>query len=72
MGRYLCVLTVMCAGVLAAVVSPALAACPGANGRIAFVSNRDGGDEDIWTMNPDGSHPINLTPRSAANDGSPN
>ncbi len=29
-------------------------------GKVAFTSNRDG-SWDIWTMNPDGSDPINLT-----------
>jgi len=39
---------------------PAQAAFPGANGRIAFVSNRDANDE-IYLMNADGSAPANLT-----------
>ena len=29
-------------------------------GKVAFTSNRDG-NWDIWTMNPDGSDPVNLT-----------
>ena len=29
-------------------------------GKVAFSSNRDG-NWDIWTMNPDGSNPVNLT-----------
>ncbi len=29
-------------------------------GKIVFSSNRDG-NSDIWTMNPDGSNPVNLT-----------
>ena len=37
--------------------------------KIAFSSNRDG-NWDIWTMNPDGSDPVNLT-RDAAADFSP-
>ncbi len=43
---------------------PALAAYPGANGRIAFVSNRDDdnrGNLEIYTMNPDGSDVQRLT-----------
>jgi len=71
MCRLLCVLSVMCAGVLATGVSPALAAFPGENGRIAFVSQRDGG-ADIWTMNPGGSGLVNLTADSAADDSNPN
>ena len=35
-------------------------------GKVAFASNRDG-NWDIWTMNPDGSHPVNLT-RDVASD----
>ena len=46
----------------------ALAAFPGDNGRIAFDSFRDGADVDIWTVNPDGSDPLNLTADSAAED----
>jgi Tol biopolymer transport system component len=46
----------------AMVAAPTLApaAVPGANGRIAFVSDR-GGSADIWTMNPDGSRQHQLT-----------
>ena len=33
-------------------------------GKVVFVSNRDG-NWDIWTMNPDGSNPINLTQDAA-------
>src|SRR5688572_22681924 len=35
--------------------SAASAVLPGDNGRIAFISDRDGDDLDIFTMNPDGS-----------------
>ena len=35
-------------------------------GKVAFASNRDG-NWDIWTMNPDGSDPVNLT-RDLASD----
>ena len=34
---------------------------PGDNGRIAFSSDRDGGNIDIYTMNPDGSGVVQLT-----------
>ena len=50
---------------LAAVASPAEAAFPGQNGKIAFVT---GGD--IWTMNVDGSMRTQLT-SGAAEDGVP-
>jgi Tol biopolymer transport system component len=45
---------VACAAVLLAVSQKAQAAFPGKNGRIAFVSDRDG-DFDIYTVRPDGS-----------------
>ena len=31
-----------------------------ANGKIAFISNREG-PSDVWIMNADGSDPVNLT-----------
>lgn len=46
---------------------PARAAFPGQNGKIAFVSNRDGNDE-IYAMNPDGSGQVNLTNLDSASD----
>jgi Tol biopolymer transport system component len=69
MTRILCALAVICLGGLASGVSPALGAFPGDNGKIAFDSDRDGGDIDIWTMNPDGSDPVNLTADSEGSDG---
>jgi TolB protein len=71
MTRVLCVLAVICLGGLATGVSPALGAFPGDNGKIAFDSDRDGGDPDIWTMSPDGRDQINLTANSEAEDTSP-
>jgi hypothetical protein len=38
------------------------AAFPGANGKIAFSTDRDGNWE-IYVVNPDGTNPINLTSR---------
>jgi Tol biopolymer transport system component len=62
---------VMMAVVLLAVPGVAFTAFPGDNGRIAFESDREGTDPDgdgplgpdpdIWTMNPDGTDPLNLT-----------
>jgi len=46
---------------------PAEAAFAGKNGRIAFMSNRDG-DFEIFTMRPDGSGVKQLT-RNKADDG---
>ncbi len=51
---------------------PAFGAFPGENGKIAFDSDRRGGDEDIWTMDPDGRNLVNLTAKSKANDFAPN
>jgi len=46
--------------------NPAEAAFPGVNGKIAFVSNRDGNYE-IYVMNADGSNVVRLT-NNTAND----
>ena len=70
MTRILCALAVICVGGFATGVSPALGAFPGDNGKIAFESERDGGDTDIWTMNPHGSNQVNLTANSEGNDAS--
>ena len=50
---------------LALFSSPAQAAFPGQNGKIAFVRG-----DDIWTMNPDGTGQVNLT-NSAAVESNP-
>ena len=52
-------------------MSPALGAYPGDNGKIAFDSDRQGGDIDIWTMNPNGRSLANLTAGSKAHDQTP-
>lgn len=69
--RVVTVLAAVCVGGLATGVGPAVAAFPGANGKIAFNSDRDG-SSDIWAMNPNGSEQVNLTPASPADDGLPN
>lgn len=51
--------TIVAASV-ALTATDALATYPGANGKIAFVSDRDG-DEDIYLMNSDGTGPVQLT-----------
>lgn len=68
MTRLALVLPALCAGGLAAAASPALAAFPGQNGRIAFDSDRHGGDGDIWTMRPGGGDLRNVTRGSDATD----
>ena len=46
---------------------PAQAAFPGQNGKIAFVSDRDGVDE-VYSMNPDGTGQTRLTTNKAFDD----
>jgi TolB protein len=41
--------------------SPAGATYPGLNGKIVFVSTHDGGDTDVFTINPDGTGLTQLT-----------
>ena len=41
--------------VLVLLVVPGTALAGGNNGKIAFVSKQNGGDEDIWLINPDGT-----------------
>ncbi len=66
------VVACVCVGSLAVVAVPAQAAFPGKNGRIAFQSDRSGGDSDIWTMNSDGTAAVNLTESSTGGDEAPN
>lgn len=54
------VVTSVLAAIMMAATRKAEAAFPGLNGRIAFYNNRD-----IWTVNPDGSDQMNLTPGPA-------
>jgi Tol biopolymer transport system component len=72
LSRVLRLMAVICVGGLAAGVSPALGAFPGANGKIAFESERRDGNSDIWTMNPDGRNLDNLTRDSDGTDGQAN
>lgn len=46
---------------LVGIATPAAATYPGTNGRIAFDSDRSGGDHNIFTMKPDGSDVRQLT-----------
>ena len=55
------------ASALAEQARPAQAAFPGANGKIAFGSERDGNAE-IYSMNPDGSNQTNLTQAAGEDD----
>ena len=62
----------VCAGSLAAGVGPALAAFPGANGKIAYEHYVPAVDDtDIWTMSPNGRHQVNLTNDPSAPQWSP-
>jgi Tol biopolymer transport system component len=47
---------------------PALAAFPGANGKVVFMSNRDG-DSEIYTISPNGSNLARLTKNEGTQDG---
>ena len=47
-------------GLVVAVASPVAATVSGEDGRIAYVSGVDG-DFEIYSVNPDGSDPVNLT-----------
>jgi Tol biopolymer transport system component len=51
-------------------VSPAHAAFPGANGKIAF-AHCPSGPCDIWTMNADGANKVDTTNTPTANEASP-
>jgi tol-pal system beta propeller repeat protein TolB len=64
----------LCAGLAAATIvvpaSPALAAFPGANGKIAFVST-DGGFSQIHTISADGTGEVNVTDDPSASYSQP-
>ena len=64
--RLMTAMTILLAGVLLVVMKPSEAAFPGTNGRIVFASGQElsggaVGDTDIFTMNPDGTEPAQLT-----------
>jgi hypothetical protein len=61
---------VVAAAVLALVAAPAHAAFPGQAGKIAFHTNRDSGNFEIYTMNSNGTSPTRLT-NNAADDVTP-
>jgi Tol biopolymer transport system component len=62
-------LAVLTVAALLALPATAMTAFPGDNGRIAFESDRaTPGLADVWTINPDGSDPLNLTADSAGDD----
>jgi TolB protein len=60
MCRLLRVLGVFCVVGLGAGAPAAFGSFPGANGKIAFVSERTG-DDEIWAMSPHGANQVNLT-----------
>ena len=64
MKTYLC--AAVCAATLAGAATPALA-----TDRIVFDSDREGLDLDIWSMRPDGSRLVNLTPDGSNPPGAP-
>ena len=72
MTRIWCPVAAVCAVALAAGVSPAHAAFPGTNGKIAFISDRQGDAFDIWTMDPNGHGLANLTATPHADELWPN
>jgi WD40-like Beta Propeller Repeat len=60
---------VSAAAVLTVMAGEARAAFPGANGKLVFETNRDG-NEEIYTMNSDGTNRVDLT-RNPADDTDP-
>ena len=56
--------TVLLVLAMVVAVDRAQGAYPGENGKIAFDSDRRGGDSDVWTMDPGGGNLVNLTAKS--------
>src|SRR6266852_8051948 len=71
--RLLPVLVTALVPVLVAAAPPARATFPGASGRIALVSDRFGGTDNVFSMKPDGSDVRQLTSVTAdqGGDGEP-
>ena len=65
MATALVMLLLATAAVVALPSQAASATFPGENGKIVFFSNRDG-NEEIYTMNPDGSGQMRLTENDAS------
>ena len=65
MAAALVMLLLATAAVVALPSQAAFATFPGENGKIVFFSNRDG-NEEIYTMNPDGSGQMRLTENDAS------
>jgi Tol biopolymer transport system component len=65
--RVIGLLAPLCAIGAAVCVAPA-ALASGMNGKIAFVINPDGADDEISVMNSDGSNPVQITNNSVADN----
>lgn len=62
MRRLLLLLSVLSLTVLSLISTEMVGAThPGINGKIAFIVNAAGGEQDVWTANADGSSAVNLT-----------
>ena len=62
MRRLLLLLSVLSLTVLSLISTEMAGAThPGINGKIAFIVNAAGGEQDVWTANADGSSAVNLT-----------
>jgi Tol biopolymer transport system component len=66
MGSVRARITLVAVAALLVVPASAQATFPGANGKIAFVR-----DNDIWTMNPDGSNQVDITNTPTAHEDAP-
>jgi tol-pal system beta propeller repeat protein TolB len=71
-GRCAIVTMALVVGGSTALAPPAAATYPGSNGRIAYHRVESATNVDIWTIDPDGSDPTNLTTNSPRFDVIPN